>query len=83
MIRSIRLFFGHENVDRDRSQNSHRRIFDAFLTDGGVTITRNGRSFWLRLKRGSEAPKKTLGEGLAMDMSGFEVYGVRIENPWQ
>ena len=49
-------------------------FFEALLVDGGVTITRNGRSFRLRLERGAAAPKKTLGDALAMDMEGMDCY---------
>ncbi len=50
-------------------------FFEALLSDGRVTITRNGRSFRLRLEGKVEAPKKTLGAALAMDMTGLDEYG--------
>jgi len=43
-------------------------FFEALLSDGKVTITRNGRSFHLRLE---ETSKKSLGAALAMDMTHF------------
>ncbi len=49
-------------------------FFEALLSDGRVTITRNGRSFRLRLEDGPSPVKKTLGEALAMDMTGFDQY---------
>lgn len=47
-------------------------FFEALLKDGGVTITRNGRSFKLRLEDEAAATRKTLGAALAMDMSGLD-----------
>jgi hypothetical protein len=47
-------------------------FFEALIKDGGVTITRNGRSFRLRLEDETAAPRKTLGTALAMDMTGLE-----------
>lgn len=49
-------------------------FFEALLVDGGVNITRNGRSFRLRLERDADAVKKTLGAALSMDMTGLESY---------
>jgi len=49
-------------------------FFEALLSDGRVTITRNGRSFRLRLEDEVSAPKKTLGAALAMDMTGLDQY---------
>ncbi len=47
-------------------------FFEALLSEGRVTITRNGRSFRLRLESEPCPVKKTLGEALAMDMTGLE-----------
>jgi hypothetical protein len=47
-------------------------FFEALLTDGAVTITRNGRSFQLRLESTEPQAKKSLGSALSMDMTGFE-----------
>ncbi len=49
-------------------------FFEALLTDGRVTITRNGRSFKLLLEREAQEPKTTVGAGLAMDMTDFDEY---------
>lgn len=49
-------------------------FFEALLSDGKVTITRNGRSFRLRLEGEPSPVKKTLGEALAMDMTGQDRY---------
>ncbi len=48
-------------------------FFEALLSDGRVTITRNGRSFTLLLEEEADA-KKSLGAALAMDMTGFDRY---------
>jgi hypothetical protein len=48
-------------------------FFEALLTDGRVTITRNGRSFSLLLEEEADS-KKSLGAALAMDMTGFDRY---------
>lgn len=47
-------------------------FFEALIKDGGVTITRNGRSFRLRLDGETAGPRKSLGTALAMDMTGLE-----------
>jgi hypothetical protein len=47
-------------------------FFEALLKDGGVTITRNGRSFKLRLEGEGSTSRKTLGAALAMDMTGLD-----------
>lgn len=49
-------------------------FFEALLKDGGVTITRNGRSFRLRLEGEKACPRQTLGAALAMDMTGLDNY---------
>jgi len=49
-------------------------FFEALLSDGQVTITRNGRSFRLRLESGEPQSKKSLGSALAMDMTGLDHY---------
>ncbi len=49
-------------------------FFEALIKDGGVTITRNGRSFKLRLEGETAEPRKTLGAALAMDMTGLDRY---------
>lgn len=47
-------------------------FFEALLKDGGVTITRNGRAFRLRLEGEGSTSCKTLGAALAMDMTGLD-----------
>jgi hypothetical protein len=49
-------------------------FFEALLVDGGVTITRNGRSFRLRLENAATSQKKSLGDVLAMNMEGMDRY---------
>jgi len=46
-------------------------FFEALLSDGKVTITRNGRSFHLLLEEAPQKAPKTLGTALAMDMTGL------------
>lgn len=49
-------------------------FFEALLSDGRVIITRNGRSFRLRLEGDSIPPKTTLGAALAMNTAGLDKY---------
>ncbi len=49
-------------------------FFEALLSEGRVTITRNGRSFRLRLEGEPTSAGKTVGEALAMDMTGLDGY---------
>ncbi|MGJ8726263.1 MAG: hypothetical protein ACSHYB_17065 [Roseibacillus sp.] len=47
-------------------------FFEALLTEGCVTITRNGRSFPLRLETRAPEPRTSLGSALAMDLTDLD-----------
>jgi hypothetical protein len=47
-------------------------FFEALLTDGCVTITRNGRIFPLRLETRAPEARTSLGSALAMDLTDLD-----------